>query len=152
MKRMDLHLEGATRLNASRQAVFEQLTSLHRLADTIPGTEEAQVVEGSRVEAKVRAGVPEAEGPFRVEVAVAEAKPPSRAKLVAKGTGAGTSLKVTSSFDLLGDSPTWMHWTADAEVGGATATLDGGRLKSIADEKVEEIFGELTRAVEKRAR
>jgi carbon monoxide dehydrogenase subunit G len=146
---MDLHLEGATRLNASRQDIFKQLTDPRRLADTIPGRAEARVLDGSKVEAKVRLGVPEVEGPFEVEMAVAETDPPSRATLVTKGSGAGSSLKVTSTFDLLGDSPTWMHWTADAEVEGAMAGLDRASLKSFADKEVEEVINEPTRAVER---
>ena len=145
---MNIHLEGAARLDASRQAIFDQLTDPRRLADTIPGRDEVQVLDG-RVEARVSANVPETSGPFRVEMAVAETEPPVRAKLVVKGSGVGGSLRVASDINLLGDSPTWIYWNADAEVEGAMAGLEQGRLKSIADKKVQEIFGELTRAVEK---
>lgn len=144
---MDLHFEGAVRLDAGKQAIFEQLTDPRRMVDTIPGREEARVIDGASVEARVKVNLPEIEGPLRVELAVAEADPQSGAKLVTKGEGDRFSLKITSSFELLGDGPTWMHWTADAELDGALADLDRDQLKNLADREAEEVIGELTRAV-----
>ena len=144
---MNLHLGGATKFHASRGAVFRQLTDPGCLAEAIPGKEEARVLDGSRLEARVRVDLPEAEGPFKVQVAVAEADPPSSAKLTTSGSGAGSALSVTSSFDLLGDSPTWIRWAADAEVTGALAERDHGSLKGLAGRKAEEVLERLNHAV-----
>lgn len=146
--KLDLHFEGATRLNASRQDVFEHLTDPRRLVGSIPGSEGARVVGGAKVEAKVRADVTDAAGLFEIEMAIEDTKPMTSAKLVTSGKGAGSTLKVTSSFALMGDAPTWMTWTADAEVDGAITRLDHGLLKSLGDKKVEEIIGGLSRAVQ----
>ena len=146
----NLHIEGATKFYADREAVFEELTDPRRFVNAIPGKEEARVVDDSKAEARVRIGL-ESKGTLVLEVSVDEADPPSSAKLVTKGTGARNSLKVTTAFELLGDSPTWIHWTADAEVEGEIGDFDEASLRSIAHGKVEEIFNELTRAVEKPA-
>ena len=145
---MNLHFEGATRLNASRKAVFDQLTDPHRLAGIIPKKDEVRIVEGSKVEAKV--DVPEAGGVFRVEVSVDEVDPPSKARLTTIGSGAESSLAIRGGFDLLGDSPTWIYWEADADVEGAMADFARGELDALADKKVEEIFKDLAYAVERR--
>ena len=148
---MDIHLEGATRLNASREAVLTHLTDPRLLADVIPGKKEVRIVDESRVEAMVAVVIPEAKGGYRVEFAVADTALAGKARVVGMGEGAGSSLRVTSRFDLLGDSPTWMHWTADAEVDGTMGSINQSRLKRLADAEVEEIFDGLTRAVEKQA-
>lgn len=143
---MNLHLEGAGRLEASREAVFEQLTNPSRIAQIIPWTEGTQVLD-SKVEGKL--DVPEAGGVFNVEVAVAELSPPSAAKLTSNGESSQTSLRVKAGFDLIGDSPTWIHWEADAELEGDTSKIDQRELKAVADRKASEMFADLTRAVQK---
>jgi hypothetical protein len=45
---LDLHIEGATRLDASRRAIFNQLTDPHHLSDAMPGKEEARVLDGAK--------------------------------------------------------------------------------------------------------
>ena len=148
---MDLHIEGATKFYADRQTVYDELTDPHRFVKVIPGKEDARVVDASKAEARVRVEDSVAKGPFLVEVSVAETDPPSSARLVTKGTGVKSSLKVTTTFELLGDSPTWIHWTADAAVEGEIGDLDEGALRTLAHSKVEEVFNGLTRAVEKPA-
>ena len=148
---MNLHIEGATKFYADRKRVFEELTDPSRIVEAIPGKEEAWVIDGTKAKARVNVDASEARGPFMVELSVAEADPPSSAKLVTEGTGERSSLKVTTNFELLGDSPTWIHWSADAEVEGEIGNLDEGRLRSLAHGKVEQVFTELTRAVEKPA-
>lgn len=143
---MNLHLEGATKLYASRQEVYDRFTNPANLAASIPGREEARAIGESKVEATV--AIPEAGGTFEVEMAVAETDPPSSARLTTKGSGPGGSLTVVSDIDLLGDSPTWIHWRAEAELKGPMAAIDQHELKSLADRKVEEIYNEVARAVE----
>ncbi len=65
-----------------------------------------------------------------------------------KGTGSGSSMKVTSLFELSGDAPTSMHWSADAEITGVMAGLGSSLLKGFAAKKVAEIFEGITKAVE----
>lgn len=143
-----LHFEGAARLNASRSDIFARLTDARLLADSIPSVGATRVVDESKVETKLDLDAPGIESQFKVEVVVAEAAPPDSVKLTSNGAGAGSKLDVKGSFNLLGDSPTWVHWTADAQVEGAIEKLDQNVLKSIGDRKAEELFGELGRAVE----
>ncbi len=85
------------------------------------------------------------------KMTVAEKVPPTWAKLVAEGSGSGSSMKLTSVFTLDGDNPTTMSWSADAEIGGVMAGLGSTVLRGFATRKVAEIFEGITRAVDANA-
>ncbi len=148
---MELHIEGATKLQAGKEALFGELTDPRRLVELIPGKEEAKVVGDSKAEARVAVALPGASGSVEVELSVEEAEPPNGARVVTQGRGLDSSLKVTAGFELLGDSPTWIHWTVDAEVEGKIEALEEARLRDMARSKAEELLARVARAAEEPA-
>ena len=86
---------------------------------------------------------------LRMKMSVAKTSPPGKATLTANGVGSGSTLRLNSVFELSGGSPTTMAWYADAEIGGIMAGMGASLLKGFASKKVAEIFGDITKAIEK---
>jgi len=145
---LELHLSGSNTINASRQTVFQRLTDTAFLAKTLPDSEEARVIDGSTLEAKLKVRVAVVSSTLRIRMTVSDRVPPEKATLQVDGSGSGSTLKITSNFTLTGDSPTRMDWTADAEMSGVMAGLGSTLLKTFATKKVDEIFSGITKAVE----
>lgn len=148
---MQLHLEGSVTINASPPKVFGLLTDPSFLAKTLPDSEDVRVIDGSTLEAKIRVKVAVVSNTLKVKMTVAEREAPVKAKLLVEGSGSGSSMKISSTFTLTGESSTKMGWTADADITGLIAGLGSTLLRSFAAKKVEEIFGGITRAIEQTA-
>lgn len=146
---MEVHLSGSNSINATRQAIFDRLTSPDFLAKALPDSEEVRVIDGSTLEAKVRVRVAVVSATLKVRVTVAGKVPPEKATLQVDGSGSGSTLRIASTFTLTGDSPAQMNWTADADMTGVMAGLGSALLKSFATRKVDEIFSGITRAIER---
>ena len=145
---MKLHLQGSNTLNSSREKVYSLLTDPNFISKTLPDAEDVRVLDGSSLEAKMKLRVAVVSTTLRMKMSVVRTAPPLEATLVAEGTGSGSSLKITSVFDLSEDSPTMMAWSADAEIGGVMAGIGSTLLKGFATKKVAEIFSGIIKAVE----
>jgi len=145
---MKLHLQGSNTLNSSREKVYSLLTDPNFISKTLPDAEDVRVFDGSSLEAKMKLRVAVVSTTLRMKMTVVRTAPPLEATLVAEGTGSGSSLKITSVFDLSEDSPTMMAWSADAEIGGVMAGIGSTLLKGFATKKVAEIFSGIIKAVE----
>jgi uncharacterized protein len=144
---MQLHLEGSNTINSSRQRVYALLTDPTFIGKTLPDAEDVKVIDASSLEAKMKFRIAVVYATMKMKMTVDRA-PPSRATLVAEGTGSGSSLRISSVFDLSGDSPTTMSWKADADITGVMAGIGSSLLKGFATKKVAEIFSGITKAVE----
>ena len=145
---MELHLSGSNTINAQRQAVFQRLTDTAFLAKALPDSEEVHVIDSSTLEAKLKVRVAVVSSTLKVRVTVSNKIPTEKATLQVDGSGSGSTLKITSNFTLVGDTPTRMDWTADAEMSGVMAGLGSTLLKTFATKKVDEIFSGITKAIE----
>ena len=135
-------------MNSSREKVYSLLTDPNFISKTLPDAEDVRILDGSSLEAKMKLRVAVVSTTLRMKMTVVRTAPPLEATLVAEGTGSGSSLKITSVFDLSEDSPTMMAWSADAEIGGAMAGIGSTLLKGFATKKVAEIFSGIIKAVE----
>lgn len=148
---MQIHLEGSNPMKSSRSTVFNLLTDPNFLAKTLPDAEDVRVLDGSSLEAKLKLRVAVVSSKLKVRMTLTQMEPPSKATLLAEGSGSGSSIKITSVFTLDGDNPTTMNWSADAEIGGVMAGLGSTVLRGFATRKVAEIFAGITNAVEANA-
>lgn len=146
---MQLHLEGSNVLNAPRENVYSLLTDPRFIAKNLPDAEEVQVLDDNSLEGRMKLRVAVVSTTLKMKMTTTKTTPPSRATLTAEGTGSGSSLKIASVFDLTGESPTTIAWSADAEIGGVMAGLGASLLKGFATKKVAEIFSDITKAIEK---
>lgn len=145
---MKLHLEGSNAMSSSREKVYSLLTDPNFISKSLPDAEDVRILDGSSLEAKMKLRIAVVSTTLKMKLTVDRTVPPSKATLVAEGTGSGSSLKITSVFDLSEDSPTIMAWSADADVSGVMAGIGSTLLKGFATKKVAEIFSGITKAVE----
>src|SRR5271155_3602203 len=140
---MQLHLEGAETLNLQKERVFQLLTDSSFLAKSLPDAQETKVIDENTVDAKMKIGISFLTTTMATKMRIADKVPPSHARLLVDGTGSGSSMKITSDFDLEGDKPTTMKWVADAEITGVMAGIGSSIIKGFAEKKVKEIFQDI---------
>ncbi len=145
---MQLHLEGSNTMGSKREKVYALLTDPAFISKTLTDAEDVRVLDSSTLEARMRLRIAVVSATLKMKMRVERTAPPSKATLLAEGSGSGSSLKITSAFELSGDSPTMMTWSADAEITGVMAGIGSTLLKGFATRKVGEIFNGITRAVE----
>jgi uncharacterized protein len=145
---MQLHLDGSNSIRAPRDRVYSLLTDPDFVAKTLPDAEDVHVLDDSSLEAKIKLRVAVVSSTLRIKMTIVKTDPPSKAELVAEGSGSGSSMKITSVFSLEGDAPTTMKWSAEAEITGVMAGIGSSLLKGFATKKVGEIFSGITKAVE----
>ncbi len=145
---MQLHLEGSSSIKSSRDRVYALLTDPEFIAKSLPDAEDVKVIDGSSLEAKMKLRIAVVSAKMQMKMTVARTDPPAKAALLAEGSGSGSTMKISSVFQLSGDSPATMTWSADAEIGGVMAGIGSALLKGFATKKVEEIFSGITRAIE----
>jgi carbon monoxide dehydrogenase subunit G len=145
---MQLHLEGAEDLALSRQRVFQLLTDSTFIAKSLPDAQETKVIDDSSIEARMKIGISFLTTNMNVKMKIVDKQPPQHARLIVEGTGSGSNMKITSDFDLEGDTATKMKWVADAEITGVMAGIGSSILKGFAEKKVKEIFEGIKKAME----
>ena len=148
---MQLHLEGAEDLNLPRERAFQLLTSSSFMANSLPDAQETRVVDDSNLETKMKMGISFLTVNMAIRMKIADKEPPRHARLLVEGSGSGSGMKITSDFDLEGDSTTRMKWAADAEITGVMAGIGSSVLRAYAEKKVKEIFAGIKKALEEAA-
>ena len=148
---MQLYLEGSNLINSPREKVYSLLTDPAFISKNLPDAEDVHLLDGSNLEARMKLRVAVVSTSLKMKMTVEKTAPPSRAGLMAEGTGSGSGLKIKSLFELRGDSPTTMTWSADAEITGVMAGIGSTLLKGFATKKVAEIFASITKAIEEAA-
>lgn len=145
---MQLHLEGGEDLALSRQRVFQLLTDSTFIAKSLPDAQETKVMDDSSIEARMKIGISFLTTNMNVKMKIVDKQPPQHARLIVEGAGSGSNMKITSDFDLEGDTATKMKWVADAEISGVMAGIGSSILKGFAEKKVKEIFEGIKKAME----
>lgn len=145
---MQLHLEGTENITLPRERAFQLLTDSSFLAKSLPDAQETKVIDDSSLEAKMKIGISFLTANMNVKMKIADKSPPQHARLQVEGVGSGSSMKITSDFDLEGEGPTKMKWAADAEITGVMAGIGSSILKGFAEKKVKEIFEGIKKAME----
>jgi carbon monoxide dehydrogenase subunit G len=145
---MQLHLEGTEDIKLSRERAFQLLTDASFIAKSLPDAQETKVIDDSNLEARMKIGISFLTTNMNVKMKIADKVSPQHARLLVEGAGSGSSMKITSDFDLEGDGPTKMKWAADAEITGVMAGIGSSILKGFAEKKVKEIFEGIKKAME----
>lgn len=145
---MQLHLEGAEDIKLPRERAFQLLTDAAFIAKSLPDAQETKVIDNSNLEARMKIGISFLTTNMNVKMKIADKVPPQHARLLVEGVGSGSSMKITSDFDLEGEGPTKMRWAANAEITGVMAGIGSSILKGFAEKKVKEIFDGIKEAME----
>jgi uncharacterized protein len=145
-----LHFEGEFSVKAPRAKVFAFLTDPKRISGCMPDLQSLEVKSPDDFTAVIKAGVSFIKGDFKMHFTTAEKKPPEHAKLLAHGTGMGSTIDLQATLDLSeSDDKTNMKWGAEAAVGGRIASVGQRLLSGQAEKTIKQLFGCLQRQLEK---
>jgi carbon monoxide dehydrogenase subunit G len=134
-------VEGECRFEASRERVFELLTSPDVIAAAMPAVRGHEVLDPDHWTAKVKPPLPLAPS-VTIRFEVVDRRPPEHAALRARGGGAD----VRSTFDLVADGEaTTMHWRTELELTGLLGKLAGPGLDAVARRQAERTLDEVRR-------
>lgn len=134
-------VEGERRFEASRERVFELLTSPHVIAAALPAVKSHSVIDDDHWQAKVKPPFPLAPT-LTIRFEVLDRRPPEHARLRAHGGGAD----VSSAFDLEElDGQTVMHWRTELRLSGVLSRLGGHGLDAVARRQADRTLDEVRR-------
>jgi carbon monoxide dehydrogenase subunit G len=136
-----MHFEGTFSVKAPRKAVFDYLMDPRRISTCLPDLQRLDVKSDNEYTAFVKAGVSFIKGDFTMNFKVAEKTPPSHAKLVAQGTGIGSTIDLETVMDLSeSGGSTTMRWQAEAKVGGRIASVGQRLINGQAEKIIKQLF------------
>ncbi len=145
-----MHFEGEFTAKAPRKAVFDFLTDPHRISGCMPDLQSLEVKSRDDFTAVVKAGVSFIKGDFKMHFTTAEKQPPQHAKLLARGSGMGSTIDLETTMDLTESKGlTTMKWAAEAKVGGRIASVGQRLLSGQAEKTIKQLFGCLQAQLEK---
>jgi carbon monoxide dehydrogenase subunit G len=146
---VQLHFDGSASVGASRETVYALLTDPRFIAKNLPDAEDAHVVGESSLEATLRMRIAVVSSKLRVKMGIVDKESPTKATMVADGSGSGSTVKIRSTFILSEEGgKTAIGWSADAEITGVMAGIGLTLMKGYATKKVAEIFEGITKAIE----
>jgi uncharacterized protein len=145
---MEIHLEGTNAIGSPREKVYSLLTDPNFIAKSLPDAEDVHVIDEKSLEASIKLRLAVVSSTLKMKMTIGDKTPSSRATLLADGTGSGSTVHISSVFDLEGDTTTSMRWSADAQITGVMSGLGSTLLKGFATKKVAEIFSGITKAIE----
>ncbi len=145
-----MHFEGEFSVKAPRKAVFDFLLDPKRISACMPDLQSLEVKSPDDFTAVIKAGVSFIKGDFKMHFTTAEKQPPQHAKLLARGSGMGSTIDLEATMDLAeADGKTKMRWTAEAKVGGRIASVGQRLLSGQAEKTIRQLFGCLQGQLEK---
>jgi hypothetical protein len=148
---MHLHLEGSKELKVDHETAYNRLTSLEVMTRSLPDAEDVKIIDSETAEATIKLRIALVSARLRTKVKILNKKPPNHAELSAEGSGTGSHVKITSTFDLDGSTgkpTTNLTWSADADITGIMAGIGSTMLRGFAEKRVAEIFDAIQIAVE----
>lgn len=122
----------------------------NQISQCMPDLQSLEVRSPDDYTAVVRAGVSFIKGDFSLRFTVVDRNPPAHARLMARGTGMGSTVDMETAVDLT-ESPnggTTMKWAADAKVGGKLASLGQRLLDGQSEKIIRQLFSSLQQKLE----
>ena len=145
---MAMHLEGEFRVGKKREDVFDFLTDPNRFAPLLPDFEGMTIKDGNQFTVNVKVGISHIRGTASVQLELAEADRPRRAVYRGKGSVAGGTVNMTTSFELAEQgNGTQVNWKADAQLFGRIISVAGGLLEPLAKKNVQKLVDGLQKAL-----
>jgi len=119
------------------------------VAQCLPGVEEYDVLEGKRIEAKVKIGVGFIRGTFKANSRVLEEDPVNhRAKLAIDGSGVTSAFKIEIQISCdPNPEGTELAWVAEATVSGPLGSVAKGLIENAARKVVNQTLECVTNKV-----
>lgn len=136
-------------MRAPLEKLWDFISTPESIAQCLPGVEEYKILEGKRIEARVKMGVGFIKGTFRVNSRVTEEDSLNHhAKLTVDGSGATSAFKAEI---LISCNPhaegTELSWVADATISGPLGGIAKGLLENASQKIVNQTLECITQKV-----
>ena len=137
-----MHFDGTFNVKASKEKVFTTILDPNQISQCMPDLQKLDVKSQDDFTAVVKAGVSFIKGDFILHFTVAEKTPSTHAKLLAHGTGIGSTVDLETVMELgdLEGGGTTMKWVAEAKVGGRIASVGQRLISGQAEKIIKQLF------------
>ena len=138
---MRLSFSGAPEIRASRADVWRRLLDPEFVASTAPAIESVERIDPTHFKVVAGLGIGALKLRFTLHVELFDLIEPSSAAMRARGKAPGSTVDVTTRFELAEVEPNVvrLQWTAVTEVGGTVASV-GARLLEGTARRLTEAF------------
>ena len=137
-----MHFDGTFSVKSPRDKVFSVVLDPNQISQCMPDLQKLEVKSPDDFTAIIKAGVSFIRGDFNMHFTVVEKTPTSHAKLVAHGSGIGSTVDLDTVLDFsdANDGGTTMKWAAEAKIGGRIASLGQRLMESQAEKIIKQLF------------
>ena len=139
-----MDITGTQKIKAPRQQVFAALLNPEVLQESVPGCENAKLVDtpnGQQLKLKISPSIPGLKGPYIVFLRTGEVVPPSRVVLYAEPNTSMGSIKAVCTVDLSDDAEgTLVSYNAHADIEGKIASTPEVVLKGAVKMALGQFF------------
>ena len=138
----NLHFEGTFEVKAPPEKVYSMILDPKQISQCMPDLQKLDVKSQDDFTAVVRAGVSFIKGDFNLHFLTVEKTPNSHAKMIAHGTGIGSTVDIDMLIDLATPPAggTSMKWSAEAKIGGRIASVGQRLIQSQAEKIIKNLF------------
>jgi uncharacterized protein len=137
---------GSFEVPVPKQKVYDFVMDPAKITSIFPDVQDVRVVDENNFKLKAKVGISLIRGMMDVEMSIVERRPPSFAKMKAKGSGLSSSVELENTFnmeDAPGGSGTLVKWAADAKIAGLMASVGSRLIDAAAQKYVAQIIGSL---------
>lgn len=137
-----MHFEGTFNVKAPKEKVFGLMLDPNQISQCMPDLQKLDVKTADDFTAIIKAGVSFIRGDFNMHFTVVEKTPSTHAKLLAHGTGIGSTVDMDTLMDLSDDASggTTMKWSAEAKIGGRIASVGQRLIEGQAEKIIKQLF------------
>lgn len=141
-----MHYDGSFEVSVPKQRVYEFVMDPARITSIFPDVQDVKVIDADNFTLKAKVGISFIKGMMDVKMTIVERRPPSFARMKAKGNGISSSVELDNTFtieDAVGGAGTVVKWAADAKISGLMASVGSRLIDAAAQKYVAEIIGSL---------
>jgi len=144
-----MHLEGSYNLAAPVAKTWEFVSNPEKIANCLPGLEHFELRDSKNFIVTLKVGISFVRGSLHFSFKLLDQIPPSYSRFEATGKGAGVSVNLSASMQLVdsGNGTTQLNWNSDADLGGLLAELSPSLIKNSTDKFTREFFDSVKRQV-----
>jgi len=136
-----MQLEGAYKILATREKVWESLLTPQVLARALPGCEKLVPNPDGSFAAEMRVGIAAVKGTYRGRIEILDAVPPEHFRMKVEGQGTAGFLRGEGTLTLVaGGAGTMIQYSGEAQVGGVMASVGQRLLLAAAKHIVAQFF------------
>jgi len=139
-----LHYDGSFEVPVPKQKVYDFVMDPAKIASIFPDVQDVKVIDENNFTLKAKVGISFIRGMMDVKMNIVERRPPSFARMKAKGNGLSSSVELENTFNIEdAGSGTLVKWAADAKISGLMASVGSRLIDAAAQKYVAEIIGSL---------